>query len=102
MRVGRAMILDCIQIEETGGGDAFFFEDAAACSALRIVGEEPCGAERDHTRGCGDLGGDILGQGGGEIFRCDNVGFEVELTGSSSTHVSAWSNGNRETGLGER
>lgn len=41
MGVGRSMILDSIQIKESGSGYSGFFEDLLASTLLGVVGKEP-------------------------------------------------------------
>ena len=50
------MVLDGVEVEEAGGGDALLAEDVGAGAVVGFVGEKPGGAKRDGAWGGGDFG----------------------------------------------
>ena len=80
------MVFDVVQVEKAGGWYAGFGKDLVARAVLGVVGEEPGGAEGDDTRGGGDFGGGVFGEGERDFGGGDEVGFE-ERDGAGLGHV---------------
>lgn len=76
MWIRTLIILDFIQIKETRMWYSLFEEGFVASSFLRIIGHEPCCAERDDARSGADSAMDILLEGRGELCGRDEVGVE--------------------------
>jgi len=70
------VVFDGVEVEEASVGYALLLEDLLAGSLLGVVGEEPGGAEGNYAGGGGDFGRDHIGECGGELFGCDEVGWE--------------------------
>ena len=74
------MVFDGIEVKEASGWNAGFLEYGEAGARLRVVREEPGGADGNDSRGGGDLGRNIFGEGGGKLRGSDDVGLKGHVS----------------------